>query len=60
MEHGNGMKDREDKSRGIEILITESFVKKIWSMKYQKKFLRYFIDQNQYFTGWVIGSELFK
>jgi hypothetical protein len=27
MKHGSGIKDREDKSSGIEILITEAFVK---------------------------------
>ena len=27
MKHGNGIKDREDKSNGIEILIVETFVK---------------------------------
>ncbi len=27
MKHGNGIKTREDKSSGIEILITEAFVK---------------------------------
>ena len=28
MKYGSGIKDREDKSRGIEILITEVFAKK--------------------------------
>jgi hypothetical protein len=27
MKHGSGIKDREDKSSGIEVLITESFDK---------------------------------
>jgi hypothetical protein len=26
MKHGSGIKDREDKSRGIEILIVETFM----------------------------------
>jgi len=27
MKHGSGMKDRDDKSNGIEILMTDAFVK---------------------------------
>jgi hypothetical protein len=27
MKHGNGIKDRDDKSSGVEILMVESFVK---------------------------------
>jgi hypothetical protein len=27
MKHGNGIKDRDDKSSGIEILMTETFAK---------------------------------
>jgi hypothetical protein len=27
MKHGNGIKDQDDKSRGIEILMVEDFVK---------------------------------
>ena len=27
MKHGSGIKDRDDKSRGIEILVTEAFAK---------------------------------
>ena len=58
MKHGNGIKDRDDKSNGIEILMTDVFTKinptdpLILAKQAAKKtklsrFLRYFVRQSR-------------
>jgi hypothetical protein len=52
MKHGNGIKDRDVKSSGIEILMTEVFVLNIsipGSTKQTKltRFLQYFVHQSR-------------